>query len=439
VVHVIGRRGSRVCRDSDETGLIAVIVALFAIVMFALAALVVDLGVARDTKRQAQTTVDSAALAGAGELYTDAGILQVDKAVAAVKANAASNGTPLTAWSACTGTPPGANQQLGSGTPCITFGGIDSSGRPTSVYVVLPARDSPAFFGGIAGFAGTTISTIAEATVEQKVTDAVCGFCILGSGPHDIQNGDLTVNGGNVRFNGDVQASSNGHVSTDKEIFVEGSVTSPGNFTPAANQGAGQLDDPLDAMDLPTIPSGYPVKTQPCGATAANGPGIYFTVSAVTPTCTLQPGLYVVAAPVDASITVNATAGVTLYFVCKSGSTIVACSSSTLPADRGSLDVSGKFTIKAPTSGPTKGMALVYDRENASDLVPGDQALTVTGTIYGRSVTMRAGGNDCAMQNSLIVVRSVHLNGNNACLGTTYAASQNVQQPMGPAGLGLSK
>ncbi|MDQ1642415.1 MAG: hypothetical protein QOJ90_1766 [Actinomycetota bacterium] len=433
------RLRGRASAARDDSGLIAVIVALFAIVMFGLAALVVDLGVARDTKRQAQTTVDAAVLAGAGELYSEAGSLQVDKAIAAVKEYAAANGTPMSDWASCVGTPPAGNQQLGSGTPCITFGGIASSGRPTSVYVVLPARDSPAFFGGIAGFGGTTISTVAEATVEQTVRDAVCGLCILGSGSHRVQNGELRALGGNIRVNGDVDLSPNGHVSTDKEIFVEGSVTVPGNFTPAANQGAGPLADPLDAIDLPAIPAGYPVKTQPCGATAANGPGIYFSISGYTPTCTLQPGLYVVATPVDASITVNATAGVTLYFVCKSGSTVVPCSPWTNPADRGMLQVSGRLTIKAPTSGPTKGMALVYDRDNASDLVPGDQALSVTGTIYGRSVTMRAGGSDCAFENSLIVVRSVDINGNGACLGTTYLASQNVPQPMGPAGLGLSK
>ena len=45
-------------------------VSFVAVVLFVVAALVVDLGLARDTKRQSQNTADAAALAAGNKLYT---------------------------------------------------------------------------------------------------------------------------------------------------------------------------------------------------------------------------------------------------------------------------------------------------------------------------------------------------------------------------------
>ena len=433
-------------RIREDSGLVAVIVAVFSVVMFALAALVVDLGVAREIKRDAQTSADAAALAGAGELYTDAGTLQADEAIGAVKDSAAENfGTTPDDWSSCSTTlDPGWSQSAGvvsSGTTCIAFytppDALDA--EPEKIQVVLPTAPADVLFGGLIGYEGREIGALAQASVISSAIPP-CAFCILGPETHGVQDGELEATGGDIRSNGSMTVGPNGHVTSDREIFVEGSVTSPANFSPTAQSMTGNVADPLATMELPTIPSGYPVKTQPCGGNpSTNGPGIYFTVTGYASTCTLLPGLYVIAGPVDASVTVNATAGVTLYFVCRSGSTITPCSASTHPSNRGELSVSGAMTITAPTSGPTKGLALVYDRANTSPLVPRDQALTVTGTIYGPSVTMSASGSDCSTQDSLIVVRDISLTGNDACLKTRYIAAQNVPQSMGQDGIGLSK
>ena len=434
------------CRIREDSGLVAVIVAVFSVVMFALAALVVDLGVAREIKRDAQTSADAAALAGAGELYTDAGTLQADEAIGAVKDSAAENfGTTPDDWSSCSTTlDPGWSQSTGvvsSGTTCIAFYTPPDSldAKPEKMQVVLPTAPAHVLFGGLIGYDGQDIGALAQATVISSAIP-LCAFCILGPESHGVLDGEVEAFGGDIRSNGNMTVGPNGHVTSDREIFVEGTVTSPGNFSPTAQAGAGTFADPLATMDLPTIPSGYPIKTQPCGGNpSTNGPGIYFSVTGYASTCTLQPGLYVIAGPVDASVTVNATAGVTLYFVCRSGSTITPCSASTNSSDRGSLTVSGTMTITAPTSGPTKGLALVYDRANTSQLVLPDQALTVTGTIYGPSVTMSANGSNCSTQNSLIVVRDISLNGNSSCLKTSYIVAENVPQPTSPDGVGLSK
>ena len=429
-------------RLRDDSGVVAVIVAVFSVVMFALASLVVDLGIARETRREAQIAADAAALAGAGELYAEDGTPQISEAVEVVKDYVDANFPPDDGewddaeWAACS-EPLGATwDSSASGTSCIAF---DDPVQPKKVRVVVPSKGTPALFGGLMGYDGSQVGAQAEASVDETARAPDCVFCVLGPGPETTQNGDVGATGGNVWFNGNVDVSSNGHVTSDAGIFVEGSVTAPGNFSPAAQVGAAHLDDPLAGMALPVIPASHQIKTQPCGISASNGPGIYFTVTGSTLSCTLQPGLYVIAAPVDAIVSVNATAGVTLFFACRSGSTITPCSASTPPSDRGSLAVSDSLTITAPTSGPTRGLALVYDRGNFSQLVPGHQRLTVTGTIYGRNVTMSASGSDCATQNSLIVVRAVTLNGNGSCLRTRYVAAENVPERMGQDGVSLSR
>ena len=54
--------------ERPDEGAVAVIVAVCAVVFFLIAALVVDLGIAMDQRRDAQKAVDLAALAGGQEL-----------------------------------------------------------------------------------------------------------------------------------------------------------------------------------------------------------------------------------------------------------------------------------------------------------------------------------------------------------------------------------
>ena len=75
-------------RRTDETGAVAVLVAVLSLVLFGLAALVVDLGMARDTRRMAQNTADSAALAAGNVIYLT-GPANPSAAIAAAKEYAA--------------------------------------------------------------------------------------------------------------------------------------------------------------------------------------------------------------------------------------------------------------------------------------------------------------------------------------------------------------
>ena len=84
---------SRVNRG--ERGAVAVMVGIIATTLFVIAALVVDLGFARDTKRQSQNAADASALAAGNVLYVLDGTCSeypcIPNAVAAAKEYAQKN------------------------------------------------------------------------------------------------------------------------------------------------------------------------------------------------------------------------------------------------------------------------------------------------------------------------------------------------------------
>jgi len=156
-------------RERDDSGVIAVMVAVFSLVMFVLAALVVDLGMARETSREAQTAADAAALAGAGELYADDGTLRGEEAIAAVKEYAGENyGTTASDWNSCSVPLDGWTTSVGtalSGTSCIAF---DSSSAPKKLRVVVPTKHTAALFGSLLGYTGSDVGAMAEASAVSS-------------------------------------------------------------------------------------------------------------------------------------------------------------------------------------------------------------------------------------------------------------------------------
>lgn len=405
----------------------AVIVAILAVFIFGLAALVVDLGYGRIERRQAQNTADAAALAGGNVLFK-ANPLAPDyaTATAAVKNYANRNlGVTDAEWSACSDSTP---LSIPSGTPCISF---ELGSTAARVRVKIPTRDVGTTFARIVGVNSVQVSALARATLTiGNASD--CGLCVLGSSTlHDIQNGDVTVTGGDIHFNGNVSVSSNGLVATTGDITVEGTATGPmGNYDPNPQVGVAPIADPLESwFAMPDLTS-LSVKTDPC----LQGPGIYGDVNFPNGMCTLSPGTYVSVG--KWAFSGNASlegAGVTLYFGCGTTTTVRACNT---PGEAGGqLDFSGNGTmaITAPVSGPYKGMAIWYDRRNTSELrLTGNGANLYSGTIYASSAKYRFNGNGCAYpQNALIIVQTLELNGSNACLESTYNQSSNVQIPPG--------
>lgn len=154
-------------RVRDESGAIAVVAALTSVLLFLMAGLVIDLGLARDVKRQSQNSSDAGALAAANALYANSVVPDFVAAGAAAKNYAAMNfGVTAADWNTCTDA--GALTYKPVGTPCISF---DSATKPTLARVLTPTRKVDTGFGRAAGVTTIPISSVAEASTVKPLTD----------------------------------------------------------------------------------------------------------------------------------------------------------------------------------------------------------------------------------------------------------------------------
>jgi hypothetical protein len=412
----------------DDRGAVAIVVSFFSVVMFMFGALIVDLGVARVTRRDAQNAADASALAAADALYPSGPTPDFAASVAAVKAYASANlGTTDGDWAGCSTTDNLPYTPSGT-TRCISF---DSATSPVNVRVIVPESHVSSFFGGVVGYHGMDISALAQAQVAPS-SKPVCSFCVLGTDTHSLQNGDLSVQDGDVWLNGSVTVGSNGALSTSGSVYINGTVDQPSRVTGTLVQNSALVTDPLSTLAMPST-TGLLVRTDPC----TQGPGLYGAVSMSSGgTCTLAPGLYVFTDSL--SIGGNKTFianGVTLYFTCGTGGIIAPCTGDASP---GSLDQggSGAFTLTAPTSGTLKGLTIVYDRADTAGVnLHGSGNLTLSGTVYASASTFTIKGGSCLTpQQTMVVVADVAFAGNGSCFATKYAPAINISIP-GDTGL----
>jgi hypothetical protein len=294
-------------------------------------------------------------------------------------------------------------------------------------------------FASVIGVPSVTVGATAEATAVRSVR-STCGVCILGTGTHTLQNGDLAATDTGIHFNGNVTVGSNGSVSAvdldtsdfyDVKITVQGTASGT-SWNPPPVTGSPKLSDPLSFLKMPFDWSTLPVKSNPCGATG--GPGRYGSFSGFSSNCVLSPGLYVIAGQWSLSGNVSVTAnGSTLYFVCGTAAAPRACNENGgLGEQGGSLNATGQggLAISAPTSGALQGLSIAYERWNTSDLVFKGNGGGSSGTIYALNAKFVYNGNGGgAGMDSLIVAGDLSFSGNNAALQTRYSPDKNVPLP----------
>ena len=434
---VLNSRLKTLSTRRDEQGAVAIIVSASAVMLFIIAAMVVDLGLARDTKRQSQNAADASALAAGNVLYPLSGTCQnplvpipcTADAVQAAKAFALENFDVATAeWDSCADPAPLAVVP-GPGS-CISF---QLTEPIKNVRVVMPTETVNANLGQVAGVDEIDISTVARVAVDPDAA-LPCGLCILGSGQtHNLQNGDAFVDNGNAHFNGNVNVSANGLVVAEGMITVEGTATGPlTNYTPDPTSGVDPIQDPLGHVNLPPDMTGLQNRTSPC----SQGPGIYTAQNLRNATCTLQPGLYVIRSGTwdlaGNDSTILKGTGVTLYFTCSTGTVPRACNANEEGATM-DFSGSGRIEIDAPTSGPLTGLGIVYDRNNSSTLrMTGNGSGGMSGAIYARSAKLLMNGNGCATAfQSVVIAKELEFNGNPACLRVDYDSSFNPASEFG--------
>jgi Flp pilus assembly protein TadG len=400
-------------RLRDDSGLIAVMVGVFSVVMFVLAALVVDLGIARETSREAQTAADAAALAGAGELYADDGTLRAAEAIAAVKEYVGANyGTSDSDWSSCSVPLDGWSSSAGaasSGTSCIAF---DSATTPKKLRVVVPTRHTAALFGSLLGYTGSDIGAEAQASAVSSAIPP-CALCVFGQ----LTPGSAAVSvtgGGSVHagVGGELKSDGSLSVAADGTIRYTGSANPPSGpqyspNPPVTNSGV-PVKDRYQAQAMPST-TGLPDSGSDSVACGPGGepsltPGRYRDIVIKNITCDLAPGLYVITGKMEMNSADSRLAGngVTLYFTCGTRQSPSGCGSGSAG---GFLEGSRKGV--ALGSAYFGGFSILYDPGNTSDLVlkaaDASDSQSLGGAIYAKSATMRLEHGQVAVTGPVVV------------------------------------
>jgi Flp pilus assembly protein TadG len=409
---------SRLGRRDD--GAIAIVTALLISGVFiGLCSLVVDLGMARDTRRQAQNASDASALAAGNALYLT-GTADIPAAISAARSYATKNyGVSAADWAACTDSS-ALVAYHDPNSACISF---DSSTAPTTVRVTVPIRQVQTPFAGIWGVHSVPVGAHAQIQLIAGGL-AQCGLCVIGSGTHDLQNGSITVNGASVAINGTLDANPQGNITvtgTGSNIDLQGTVPGKGTYSPAPLVNQAPIVDPLINLTMPNY-STLTAKTHSC----TQGPGIYDSLESCTGG--MLPGLYVLTGSTslagNSGIVAN---GVTLDFVCSTSGVPRACN---VGESGGGLTFRGNayLNITAPTSGPNQGLSIVADRNyNATFSFGGNGAQANSGTIYAASGTLAYNGNGASGSlNSLIDVGDFSFKGSPSAFVSSYTQSANV-------------
>jgi Flp pilus assembly protein TadG len=355
----------------DEEGAIAIIVALFAIVLFGFAALVVDVGNASDVRGQASAAADDGALAGERALasWTNANRTSPDPAfeqtlVDTVKAAVADTyEVDDSAWSSCTDTVPSGFTATAA-SQCVQYqvtivndpatGLSEVTG--SSVRVRIPPRDVPSTFGGIFGASSISVSPVAAANAGQDPPSP----CL----PCDPRLDDASG-----------QPASQATLPDSVRNFL------PDPSTVAAAP-------PLDANGCPTGPGRFDADVD---VTMPDN---------VTP-CVLPPGLYVF----------NNSALSVTGFLQGTGVTLVFYGTSDQP-----IDVSGRLRLAAPPAhqppalgDPIPGVAIVIDQYDTSIQQPRTFEMgadfDITGSVYALDghATWKTKDGDCQPSGGCVI------------------------------------
>jgi Flp pilus assembly protein TadG len=406
VVPVIrGLRKRLVARSEDERGAVALLVVGLLAAMLGLAAIVVDLGNARDRQRQAQTAADSAALAAAQYMFT------ANPADPAVAVQLARQYIDVNSWTSDASTV----------TVDITDGVVD---------VRLPTQQSPSFFAGALGSSAPSVSASAQARWKGGAS-INCVLCVLAN--FDGQVGSTLHSGGTVLINGKLTFNNdnNGSIKVDPptagDVGYYESWDGYGDFGlwPPV-QMPFTMPDPFAGLPLP--PPG--ADTGPIARIGAGScdPGVYADVSGCT--SFTGGGTYVLTGgPKVGDITFNNTipANDSLFYVtCYSQD--AAKNVHYAPCGPGipgaTLDGTGNgdATLNGRTTGDPRyrGFSVIFDRgfncgaKGCMQSLVGKYQLTVNGTVYGSAITLDERGVGLFVDYGNVVVGDVALDGQGA-------------------------
>ena len=367
-------------RGGTDEGAIAVVVAVFSLVAFGFAAIVVDLGYARTVKLRAQDAADSAALAGAAALFAGGGSANFSAAAAAARANANDIMGSTMAWTGCTDSARLPGPQL----DCVSF---DSATNPRQVRVRVPNTSVDAFLGGAVGYDGLTVSAAAVASLGPVTFTPACAICVMSEDDQVVAASAIRATQADISFNGNVQLNTGSTIrAVQRSVFLGGLPSgNTAGFQDFLVTDAAPINDPLALRPEPE-PAGTG-SLDPCGA----GSGVYAAFE-LPDGCTLPAGTYVITGSLTASPGANVV-GLDVQFWLQGGSV--------------DLSQAASVILRAPS----ESSPLVYDRSGSPTIdLFGTTSNSIAGDINTPGGSIR-GGDTCARGriDGLIVVDELNV------------------------------
>lgn len=388
-------------RNEAGQALIFAIVAM-AVVLMGFAGLGIDLGYLRYEKRLLQTAADGAAMSGAAEiLYGSSGI------TSAAQHDAASNGFADT--SGTTGCP--------SAIGCVSVAVHNpptSGPNQTAAFVeVVITSIQPTFFMRVLGINSESISARAVATNSSSNG---CLYTVGKSGNGILLNGFLDgIAANNCGIMDDANMTVSAFLSsvTASSIGVAGTYTAGfATVTPTPVTGVLGGTDPLAYLTAPLT-----------GGACIPNPNL----SGGGGTFTMNPGNYCTGITLGGSRNVVFNPGV--YTITGGGGFLDTGSGSLTGTGVMFYNTTGNLTIgsgntislTAPTAsnsltGAVAGMLFWQSASDTSTVtLQGNLFSTLTGIIYapGAQLNIPAGGANASAAYTIVVVKSVQLNGLN--------------------------
>jgi Flp pilus assembly protein TadG len=172
----------------SESGAVAVLVGLLAVVLFGMAAFTTDFGMAYVSKRQLQTASDAAALAAAS-VYTQ---------YPGDCATLASNGTAEAAAQAAADSVREENRPSSDGADLV----LECPADGTLAVTYTSQGETDVFLGGILGFTDSVITTSREATASVAVPESIGNMRPYMICSNDVPSGSSPSSVVKVRFPG---------------------------------------------------------------------------------------------------------------------------------------------------------------------------------------------------------------------------------------------
>jgi hypothetical protein len=210
----------RARRGSDDRGLALLMTAGGMVALLVVAALVIDIGYAKQMRREAQASADSAALAAA-QVMADGGTHVAAATAARDLADTNLKALDAASWAGCTDPDRPAQYSVKAGTEAVTGGCVSFDDAAKLVRVVLPAVDSPSFFGRVVDRNRYVVAATASALWETSTSGmGTCGICAIDGGEfQQAGNANVKIDDGSRRIEADyLRINANGAANRPKTL-----------------------------------------------------------------------------------------------------------------------------------------------------------------------------------------------------------------------------